>query len=87
MKGLFTALKCFMLEFWDLKQYAPTWNSTTLNYLDKLPRNAEAKCIHLPESTRICQLKVSCTCVCLLWVEMSFGTGVLGGGGLQNNQT
>lgn len=58
MKGLFIALKCFMLEFWDLQQYAPTWNTTTLDYLDKLPRNAEAKCIHLPESTRICQLKV-----------------------------
>jgi hypothetical protein len=58
MKGLFIALKCFMLEFWDLKQYAPTWNTTTLDYLDKLPRNAEAKCIHLPEATRICQLKV-----------------------------
>lgn len=59
MKGLYTALKCFMLEFWDLNQYAPTWNTTTLDYLDRLPRNAEARCIHLPESTRICQLKVS----------------------------
>lgn len=58
MKGLYTALKCFMLEFWDLQQYAPTWNSTALDYFNKLPRNAEAKCIHLPESTRICQLKV-----------------------------
>lgn len=64
MKGLYTALKCFMLEFWDLKQYAPTWNTTTLDYLDKLPRNAEAKCIHLPESTRICQLKVRLTAWC-----------------------
>lgn len=59
MKGLYTALKCFMLEFWDLRQYAPTWNTTTVDYFNKLPRNAEAKCIHLPESTRICQLKVS----------------------------
>jgi len=58
MKGLYTALKCFMLEFWDLQQYSPTWNTTTIDYLNKLPRNAEAKCIHLPESTRICQLKV-----------------------------
>jgi hypothetical protein len=58
MKGLYLALKCFMLEFWDLKQYAPTWNATTLDSLNKLPRNAEARCIHLPQATRICQLKV-----------------------------
>jgi hypothetical protein len=64
MKGLYTALKCFMLEFWDLRQYAPTWNATTLDYLASLPRNAEAKCIHMPSSTRICQLKVR-VCVCV----------------------
>jgi hypothetical protein len=58
MKGLYTALKCFMLEFWDLQQYAPTWNSTILDYFNKLPRGGEARCIHLPEGTRICQLKV-----------------------------
>lgn len=66
MKGLYTALKCFMLEFWDLKQYGPTWNTTTLDYLSRLPRNAEARCIHMPDSTRICQLKVRG----LQWLEV-----------------
>jgi hypothetical protein len=77
MKGLYTALKCFMLEFWDLQQYAPTWNTTTLDYLGKLPGNAEAKCIHLPDSTRICQLKVCVSHHNGCKQHMQLGTGLL----------
>ena len=58
MKALYLALKCFMLEFWDLKEYRPSWNRTANSYLSSLPMDAEAKCIHMQESTRICQLKV-----------------------------
>jgi hypothetical protein len=63
MKGLYLALKCFMLEFWDLNQYQPSWNSTINTYFASLPMDAEAKCIHMQQSTRICQLKV-------LWANM-----------------
>lgn len=68
MKGLYLALKCFMLEFWDLKQYSPSWNTTTNDYLAGLPYDAEAKCIHMADSTRICQVRTIFVTTCpFLW--------------------
>jgi hypothetical protein len=56
-KDMYKALQCFMLEFWDLKQYCATDNATVLQYLVNMPGNGEPWCIHMPDNTRICQVR------------------------------
>ena len=60
MKDVFTALSCFMLEFWDLQQYTPGDNATAIHLLEKLPGWGFPACIHLPEKTRICKVGACC---------------------------
>eukprot|EP00877_Chromochloris_zofingiensis_P010269 jgi/Chrzof1/5496/Cz16g05130.t1 len=57
-KDLMKALKCFMLEFWDLQQYATTNNKTALQQLKMLPGKEDPLCIHMPHQSRICQVRV-----------------------------
>jgi hypothetical protein len=57
MKDVFTALICFMLEFWDLKQYMPSDNATAIHLLESLPLWGFPACVHLPENTRICKVR------------------------------
>ncbi|KAI8476099.1 MAG: hypothetical protein J3K34DRAFT_402088 [Monoraphidium minutum] len=55
-KDLIKAFKCFMIEFWDLKQYHLTNNYTAMAALHALPGFGEPRCIHMPGYTRLCMI-------------------------------
>lgn len=55
-KDLIKAFKCFMIEFWDLKQYHLTNNFTAMHHLQSIPGYGEPTCIHMPGYTRMCQV-------------------------------
>lgn len=56
-RDLLKALRCFLVEFYDGRQYAPSSNSSIMHHLDALPNGGEPRCIHMPGDTRICQVK------------------------------
>ena len=56
-KDLYKALKCFLIEFWDLVQYeVASRNHTLLHHLETLPGYGEPRCIVLPQGGRVCQV-------------------------------
>ena len=58
-KDLFKALKCFMVEFYDLKQYHATSNYTAMHYLNDIPGVGEPHCLHMPDATRLCLVRAA----------------------------
>lgn len=76
-KDLFKALRCFMIEFTDLKTYHASNNFTAMHYLDSLPGFGEPHCMHMPHHTRICQVRgqmhsgSDCDCDCEKCVTFS----------------
>lgn len=57
-KDLFKALRCFMVEFQDLKTYHASNNFTAMHHLQSIPGQGEPHCAHMPDNTRLCQVCV-----------------------------
>lgn len=55
-KDLFRALRCFMIEFQDLKTYHASSNATAMHFLQNIPGHGEPHCAHMYENTRLCQV-------------------------------
>lgn len=55
-KDMYKALKCFLIEFSDLRMYHATNNFTAMHLLDSVPGKGEPHCMHMPQKTRLCQV-------------------------------
>eukprot|EP00775_Hariotina_reticulata_P009622 gene9622-9783_t len=55
-KDLYKALRCFMVEFHDLRTYHASNNYTAMHLLNAIPGYGEPHCIHMLEHTRLCQV-------------------------------
>ena len=54
-EDLYRALKCFLVEFYDLKQYQASTNYTAMYHLNNIPGNGGLpKCLHLLGNARLC---------------------------------
>jgi hypothetical protein len=56
-KDLYKAIKCFMFEFQDLTTYHASNNYTAMYLLDSIPGFGEPHCVHMPQRTRLCQVR------------------------------
>jgi hypothetical protein len=46
-----------MVEFQDLVTYHASSNFTAMHYLDSIPGFGEPHCVHMPQRTRLCQVR------------------------------
>jgi hypothetical protein len=53
-KDFFKAIRCFMVEFQDLATYQASSNFTAMHLLDSTTGNGAARCVHMPQHTRLC---------------------------------
>ena len=53
-QDLFRALKCFMLEFHDLKLYQASTNYVAMFHLDNIAGHGRPECLHLLGNARVC---------------------------------
>jgi hypothetical protein len=57
-KVLFTALQCFMVDFWQHQECRAHTDQNLVAQLNTLPKQpGESRCIHMPGMTRICLVK------------------------------
>jgi hypothetical protein len=55
-KDLYRALRCFLIEFQDLKTYHASNNYTAMSLLANIPGDGQPWCAHLMHDTRLCQV-------------------------------
>ncbi|WIA13627.1 hypothetical protein OEZ85_007191 [Tetradesmus obliquus] len=55
-KDLYRALRCFLIEFQDLKTYHASNNYTAMSLLANIPGNGQPWCAHMMHDTRLCQI-------------------------------
>ncbi|KAF8060065.1 Zeaxanthin epoxidase [Scenedesmus sp. PABB004] len=55
-KDLFRALRCFLLEFQDLRTHHASNNYTAMHALSAIPGDGQPWCAHMKQNTRLCQV-------------------------------
>jgi hypothetical protein len=55
-KDLYRALRCFLIEFQDLKTYHASNNYTAMSLLANIPGDGQPWCAHVLHDTRLCQV-------------------------------
>ena len=53
-EDLYRALKCFLVEFYDLKHYQASTNYTAMYHLNNIPGRGLPECLHLLGNARLC---------------------------------
>jgi hypothetical protein len=56
-KDLYRALRCFLIEFQDLKTYYASNNYTAMSLLANIPGDGQPWCAHMMHDTRLCQVR------------------------------